>query len=528
MTGRAPHPDMSWSLPSSLSANVAARPQKVAIVSSARSVTFAQLDVRADRLARGLLSEGVGEHDRVAFLDRNSIEYFEVLYGAGKLKAVAVAVNWRLSPAEMEFVINDARATVLVVGEEFLPHLDKMAGHLSTVRKVLVTGHHSQHEGYEDWLARHSGEPVTTVTHPDDVALQLYTSGTTGMPKGAMLTNTNLGAMVPHVAAGWHLDETSTNLVAMPLFHIGGSGWALVGLNVGATTILLREALPALVLDAIERDRVTNAFLVPALLNFMLQVPGVETRDVSSLRNIVYGASPITVDVLTRCIATFRCDFIQVYGLTETTGAILELPAADHDLDAPRAAELLRSAGRPYPWVDLRVVDPATGEDQPTGTVGELWVRSVQVMRGYWDRDDDTAAAVVDGWFRTGDAGFVDGAGHVFITDRVKDMIVSGGENIYPIEVENALAGHPDLVDVAVIGVPDERWGETVKAVVVRRPGSIISADEVIAFARSRIGGYKCPTSVDFTEALPRNPSGKVLKRELREPYWRGLERRVH
>src|SRR5262245_30309515 len=225
---------------------------------------------------------------------------------------------------------------------------------------------------------------------------------------------------------------------------------------------------------------------------------------------------------------TFGCDLIQVYGLTESTGAITQLDAADHDPSGPRA-HLLRSAGKPYPWVELRIVDPATGRECPAGEVGELWTRSPQNMKGYWNRPEETASVLVaDGWLRTGDAGYLDEEGYVYLTDRVKDMIISGGENVYPAEVENALADHPDIADVAVIGVPDPRWGETVKAVVVRTPGRDPSPAAIIAHARARLAHFKCPTSVDFADALPRNPSGKLLKRELREPYWKGHARRIN
>jgi long-chain acyl-CoA synthetase len=314
----------------------------------------------------------------------------------------------------------------------------------------------------------------------------------------------------------------------MPLFHIGGSGWALVGMWHGCQSVLLREFVPAAVLDALVRHRVTNALFVPAMLQALAQHPGAGDADYGALRSIVYGASPITDEALVRAMRTFRCPFIQVYGLTETTGAITQLDAADHQPDGPRA-RLLRSAGRPFPWVELRVVDPVTGEERAAGAVGELWTRSVQNMKGYWNRPDETVRTVTpDGWLRTGDAGYRDEDGYVFLTDRVKDMIITGGENVYPAEVENVLADHPAVADVAVIGVPDARWGETVKAVVVPRPGAAVAAEAIIAFARARIAHFKCPTSVDFVDALPRNPSGKLLKRELREPYWRGHERRIH
>jgi long-chain acyl-CoA synthetase len=279
------------------------------------------------------------------------------------------------------------------------------------------------------------------------------------------------------------------------------------------------------VLDLIPRFGVTNTFMVPVVIQFLLMTPGVETTDFSTLRTLVYGASPITDAVLTKGLATFGCEFIQVYGLTETTGAITQLDGADHDPE--HRPGILRSCGKPYPWVEMRVVD-GEGNDVPTGTVGELWTRSHQNMKGYWNNPEATAQAVTpDGWFKTGDAGYLDADGFVFLHDRVKDMIVTGGENVYPAEVENALMQHPSVADVAVIGVPDDKWGEAVKAIVVAAAGTEPSPQELIAFARERLAGYKLPKSVDFTDALPRNPSGKLLKRELREPYWAGVDRRI-
>jgi acyl-CoA synthetase (AMP-forming)/AMP-acid ligase II len=256
-------------------------------------------------------------------------------------------------------------------------------------------------------------------------------------------------------------------------------------------------------------------------------VPNAKEGDYSSVRSISYGASPITDESLKLAIQTFRCDFIQVYGMTETSGAITQLSASDHDPDGPRA-HLLRSAGKPFDWVELRIVDPETGKDCSSGGIGELWTRSRQNMLGYWNNPEATAQTITpDGWLLTGDAGYLDDEGYVFLTDRIKDMIVSGGENVYPVEVENVLSAQPSIADVAVIGVPDAKWGETVKAVVVLKRGAEPDADGIIQFARERIAHFKCPTSVDFLDALPRNASGKVLKRELREPYWIGHQRRV-
>jgi long-chain acyl-CoA synthetase len=314
------------------------------------------------------------------------------------------------------------------------------------------------------------------------------------------------------------------------MFHIAGAGWSLVGMCFGCQTVVLRDIDPAEILRVIPEHGITNAFMVPAVIQFLLMTPGVESTDFSTLRALVYGASPITDKVLVQGMETFGCEFIQVYGLTETTGAITQLDGVDHDpVDRPH---LLRSCGKPYPWVEMRVVDASTGEDKPPGVVGELWTRSHQNMAGYWNNPAATAEAVTpDGWFRTGDAGFLDQDGFVFLHDRVKDMIVTGGENVYPAEVENVVARHPGVADVAVIGVPDEKWGEAVKAIVVPAGGAEAAgpdlAADVIAFSRDHLAGYKLPKSVDFADVLPRNPSGKLLKRELRAPYWAGRDRQV-
>lgn len=519
---------MEWILANIIRTHAGARGGRPMLTYSGRTISYAEMDAVSSRVAQGLLAEGIGAQDRVAFLDKNGPEYFEVLFGGAKINAVNVAVNWRLAPGEMEHTINDAEAKLLFVGGEFRSQLDEIVGRLKTVKRIIVLGEHPSHESYRTWVQRADpGDPGFS-SGRDDVAMQLYTSGTTGLPKGAMLSNGNLGTILPHVSGPWGLDATSVNLVAMPLFHIGGSGWALCGMWNGCHSILLREFVPSEVLADLARHRVTNALFVPAMLQFLTAVPGASDGDYSALRSIVYGASPITDEVLLRSMRTFKCPFIQVYGLTETTGAITELEAADHDPEGPRA-RLLRSAGKPYPWVELRIVDPDTGQDRPTGEVGELWTRSVQNMKGYWNKEEETARVLTaDGWLKTGDAGFMDADGYVFLTDRVKDMILSGGENIYPAEVENALSRHPGIADVAVIGVPHDRWGETVKAIVVRQAGADPRPEEIIEYARRHLAHYKCPTSVDFVDALPRNPSGKLLKRALREPYWKGHERRIH
>jgi len=502
------------------------RPQSVAVEVGDHSATFGELHERSSRLANALAAAGVAPGDRVASIDKNSMEFFEVTFALAKIGAVNVAVNWRLAPPEMRQIIDDARSNVVLVAPEFYDHVEKIEGDLTSVHTIVALGEHPRWPSYEQWVAAHPASDPGYEAKGDEVGIQLYTSGTTGLPKGVMLTHDNFFKGVVGIAEQWRFSEDSVNLAMMPTFHIAGAGWGLVGLYFGCRTIVLRDIDPSEILRLIPAKGITNAFMVPVVIQFLLMTPGVESTDFSSLRALVYGASPITEAVLTQGIERFGCEFIQVYGLTETTGAITQLDGADHDpVDRPK---LLRSCGKPYPWVELRVVDTDTGHDVAVGEVGELWTRSHQNSVGYWENPDATAAAFTeDGWFKTGDAGFLDEEGYVFLHDRVKDMIVSGGENVYPAEVENALMKHPAIADVAVIGVPDERWGEAVKAIVVKADGADPSEEEIITFARDHLGGFKLPKSVDFAEALPRNPSGKLLKRELREPYWTGSDRRI-
>jgi long-chain acyl-CoA synthetase len=498
------------------------RPDAIALVAGERAMTFAELDASSNRAAQALRAAGVGFGDRVAFVEKNGVEFFEILCGAAKLGAVMVPLNWRLTPSEMQHIINDADARVVVVGDEFFGHLAAIEDQLTRVEAMIAIGAHDRWPAYDDWLAAHDTENPSVTTASDDVAFLMYTSGTTGVPKGVMLTNGNYLCKATGIAQRWRFDAESVNLAVMPMFHMAGSGWALVGLCEGARTVVLRDVDPLAILDSVARHHITNMLLVPVVIQRLLATPGVDEVDFSSLRSIVYGASPITDDVLMKALARFECDVSQVYGLTETTGSITQLD--NHD------PAHLRSCGKPYPWVQVRIVDDS-GLDVPRGRIGELWTRSAQNMRGYWNNPAATAATVTaDGWLKTGDAGYVDDEGYVYLQDRVKDMIVSGGENVYPTEVENVLMSHPDVADVAVIGVPHPTWGEAVKAVVVpvkNTAGSALTEAGLIAYARGRLAGFKLPKSVEFAETLPRNPSGKLLKRALRAPYWAGVGRQI-
>jgi long-chain acyl-CoA synthetase len=502
------------------------RPDAPALEFEGRTITFGELDDRSSRLANALAAGGVMAQHRVAFLDKNTPEFFELAFALAKLGAVMVAVNWRLAPNEIAQIVDDARAEVMFVGQEFVAEVEKIESGLATVSTIVAIGGHPRWQDYETFLTAQEAVDPMAQSHGDDVVLQLYTSGTTGLPKGVMLTNDNFFAGLEDVAPSWNLTPESVNLAVMPMFHIAGSGWAMVGLAQGCRTVLIREVDPVRILAAIPEFGVTTALFVPAVIQLLCLTPGVEDTDFSTLRVIAYGASPITESALVRAMEVFGCEFVQLYGLTETTGAITQLDARDHDPET--RPHLLRSCGRPYPWVEIRIVDPETGDDAPVGEIGELWTRSARNMAGYWANEEATAHATTDdGWFKTGDAGYCDADGYLYLHDRMKDMIVSGGENVYPAEVENVLAKHPDVVDVAVIGVPDDTWGEAVKAVVVRAAGSDLTGDELIGFARGELAGYKLPKSVDFAEVLPRNPSGKLLKREIRSPYWEGRDRQI-
>jgi long-chain acyl-CoA synthetase len=492
--------------------NGAKRPDVVAIRCGSGSVTYAELDERSSRLARALLAAGVGPGDRVAHLDRTAPEVVELLFAASKVGAVTVPLNWRLATAELETIVSDAGCAVLIAGPGYRETARMIADTVPQALDVIDVG-----DEYERRLA---AQPASDPGHraaAGDHVVQMYTSGTTGLPKGVLTTQRNLAAAFLS-AEPWQFDSESVSLTPLPMFHIGGIGWAYLGLASGATTILVSEFDAREVLDLLEGQHVTNAVFVPTILQMMIAVPGAAERDFSHLRSIAYGASPITTPVLRAALRTFRCPLFGVYGLTETTGGVVQLAPEDHDADGSHQ-HLLQSAGRPLPWVEMRIVDSA-GADCTPGEVGEVWIRAPNVMAGYYRREQESAAALtVDGWLRTGDGGYCDESGYLFLTDRIKDMIVTGGENVYPVEVEEILSRHPGVAEAAVIGAPDERWGEAVMALVVRAPDSAVGAEELVAFARQRLAGYKLPRAVEFVDELPRNAAGKVLKRELRARY---------
>jgi acyl-CoA synthetase (AMP-forming)/AMP-acid ligase II len=464
---------------------------------------------------------------------------------AQKIGAVCMPVNWRLSPSELSYILDHGIARLLMIDMEFIAVLDAIV--CPSLTKTVLTEDQDtvvprarDLQSLQTWAQPFPAVDPGYKPRADDTALQLYSSGTTGLPKGVELSHHCLSAAFqgPVPEAIGYQGEGSVMLNALPSFHIAGIGIALMTYTFGGKSVLVPEFVPAQVLDVIETHRITHAFLVPAMIQFLLQVPHASTRDYSALQCLSYGASPITDQVLVSAMTTFRCKFVQVYGLTETSGAVTALSAEDHVSDGPKSV-LLRSAGKPIRGVSLKVVDHESGAELADGQVGEIWIRTWQNMKSYWRNPEASREAFVDrnpeglGWFRSGDAGYMQD-GYLFLHDRIKDMIVSGGENIYPAEVENVMMKHPSVADVAVIGVPDSQWGESVKACVVlkadfEKPEDLhaLSAD-MIAWTRDQLAHYKCPRSIDFIEHIPRNPSGKMLKRILREPYWRNESRQIH
>ena len=497
-----------------------------ALVFEGRTITFAEVDAMASRVANALIASGAQTQQRIAYLSKNTDHFLPCLLGACKARMTLAPFNFRLAAPEIARLVEDSAARILFVGPDVAELADQAVASLASKPRLIALGF--DREGYERhdvWIEAEATSAPRLEADPRDDVIQLYTSGTTGLPKGVQLTNRNYLALLefPTDSGGLNYRPGDTVLAAMPFFHVAGINVALLTMASGARSAILRDPAPQLILDTIGKERVNHAFLAPALIQMLMQAPGIGGADLSSMRSLTYGASPISEDLLKRASARFGCEFVQLYGMTETCGAGTFLPYAAHD----PAKGKLRSCGVAWPGVELKIV-AADGAEVPRGEIGEIVIRSPVVMKGYWNKPDATAASVRDGWMRTGDAAYMDEDGYVFIYDRVKDMIVTGGENVYPAEVENALFGHPAIVDAAVIGVPDDAWGEAVKAIVVLKPGAPRDAADIIAWTRGRIANFKAPKSVDFVDAIPRNLSGKILRRELREPYWKGRDRRVN
>ncbi len=520
------HNAMSMSLPTTFGAalrhHAAERPDAVALRFDGRVTTYAEFDAHADQVANALIAMGLKPGDRIAYLGKNSDHSIELALGAARAGMVFVPIIWRLAAPEVAHILTDSNAAALFVEPAFVA-----IGEAAAARGLAVRA--MDEAGYRACRDAAPATPPPVAVSEEDIVLQLYTSGTTGLPKGVMLSHANgIRQRANMIASGvdWLLaDPGDTTIIAMPYGHIGGVGVVLGAINSGQELIVHAEFDPGAVIDAVAEHRVRRLFLVPAAIGIMLQHPKAAAADFSSIETLSYGASPIPLPLLQQAVARIGCGFVQVYGMTETWGAVVALPPEDH---LPGREHKMTAAGKALPGVELRIID-AAGNLLPPDTIGEVAIRSPNNTSGYWNKPEESAKALIDdGWLRTGDAGMLDAEGYLYIQDRIKDMIITGAENVYPAEVESAIYGHPAVADVAVIGVPDAKWGEAVKAIVVLKPGEQTDADAIIAHARERIAGFKCPKSVDFIAALPRNPAGKILRRELRAPFWAGHDRKVN
>lgn len=493
-----------------------------------RRLTYAEAAAASRRLAGSLCAAGVRDGDRVAVLSKNNIEFVLLYYAASRAGVATIPLNYRLAPAEWAFILADARPRLLFAASHFQAALDGLRGSLPFVERFVALGEAraSDWESLDAWLAPGRALRAVEVGSDADV-LQLYTSATTGQPKGAVLTHAAVMANVRQIgeAVGGPAGERS--LVVAPLFHAAVVPSTFTTIARGGALVVQEDFAPAAVVRSLSEERIGFAVLVPAMILACLQqVAGVAERRYDALRAIYYGASPIAEPTLRRAIRAFGCGFVQSYGLTEATQSLTFLLPEDHERALADQPNHLLSSGRAAPETELRVVD-AEDRDVPCGQAGEIVARGPQLMRGYWNRPDESADALRGGWLHTGDIGTLDADGYLYVRDRLKDMIVSGGENVYPSVVENVLYQHPAVADVAVIGVPDERWGEVARAVVVLRPEVPASGEEILGFCRQHLGGFEVPRAIDFVKQLPRNPSGKVLKRLLREPYWTAQARQV-
>lgn len=496
------------------------RGDNVAMEQDDRFITYAQLEERSRQIAGMYKALGLAKGDRIAWLGKNSDLYFQLFLSAARIGVVMVPIGWRLAPAEIEYILRDTGAKVVFAGEGF----ESIGGQVcEKLGRKLVS-----ETAARTTIVKTESIPIVPAG-PLDAALQLYTSGTTGHPKGVVLGQCNLfGLRKSALQSGlpWTIwEEDEVILVCMPVAHIGGTGLGLGVFAAGVRAIIQVEFESGRALDAIAQG-VTRFFLVPAALQMVIQHPRAKEVDFSRLKFVMYGSAPIPLELLRQAVETMpNAGFIQCYGMTETTGTVAMLPPWEHDIGgSPR----MRSAGKAVPGVEIRILD-SEGRELPPGQVGEVVTRSNANMLYYWQLSEATAKTLTsDGWIHTGDAAYIDEDGYIFIQDRIKDMIISGGENVYPAEVESAIYGHPDIAEVAVIGIPDAKWGEAVKACVVGKPGHVVDPDSVIQWARERIAAFKVPKSVDVIEELPRNATGKILRRSLREPYWSGFDRQVN
>ncbi|MCW5316911.1 long-chain-fatty-acid--CoA ligase [Nostoc sp. KVJ3] len=511
-------------------------PDVKALTFQDRTLTYLQLDTRSNQVANALLEQGAKTQClrgatpmRVAILAKDSLASFEILFACAKINAVFVPINWRLAASEVSYILTDAHVEIIFFGSEFNSLITYIRNEVNSVTTFISLEKTEENcLSYDAWYQQSSDIQPNVLVEENHVVVQIYTSGTTGRPKGVQLGHYSFFAIAKEIVKQnetWiNWSPTDKSLLVIPFFHIGGLWWAIRGLASGAENILLQAFVGIEVLEAIEKYRITKTCMVPAMLQVLLTEPSCQQTDFSSLEYIVYGGSPIAELLLKEAMVTFDCNFVQIYGMTETGNCAVSLLANAH-ISANLAR--LKSAGKPFPGVSLTILNHQR-KALAIGEVGEICIKSPANMIGYWKLPEATANTLVDGWIHTGDAGYFDDEGYLYICDRLKDMICYAGENVYPAEIENILYEYPAIAEVAVIGVPDEDWGESIKAIVVLKPGIKATALDIINFVRGKLADFKLPRSVEFVASLPRTPSGKLQKGQLKEKYWQGYQRKVN
>ncbi|MEV0251811.1 long-chain-fatty-acid--CoA ligase [Nocardia sp. NPDC050712] len=504
------------------------RPGDTAIVCGARSIDYSALDRTSSRAANALLAMGLRAGDRMAYVGKDSEYLYELLIAAAKTGTVLIPVNRVLVATEIAHILRDSGCRLLFVDAAAETVVDKAQSEAGTqIAVVRVDAPAQPGGGFETWLTGHGDTDPEAQVGPDDPFIQMYTSGTTGLSKGVVIGQRSVyaarAALMSTEVDWFDVRDTDRLLVAIPSFHIAGLAWVVQGLFAGIPCVLMPEFTPGLAMDLILGQDITVFVGVPVMFALVLSEPAATKDAFGKLRLAAYGGSPIPEALLVQCMERFDCGFVQFYGMTETGSVISFLPPSEHVAGNPR----LRSAGYPCPGFEISIVD-AAGDPLPQGEIGEVLIRSRATMVGYWNQPETTARTVVDGWLRTGDAGWVDPEGYLFLCDRIKDMIIVGGENVYPAEVENAITDHPAVREAAVIGVPDERWGEVVHAFVAVHAGQQVTGRELAQFLRGKIAQFKLPRNFEVIDYIPRNATGKILHRQLREKFWAGRERAIN
>ncbi|GII76187.1 acyl-CoA synthetase [Sphaerisporangium rufum] len=512
-------PDEEWTLPARAAWHARTRPDHVAVVCEDRALTYARLHRESNRTARALLAAGLRPGARVGYLGRESEYYYDLALGCAKAGTVLVPVNWRLTAPEVDHVLRDSGAELLFAEGEYLDKVAALRGDLPGLRHVVrMDGPGHLAEGFLAWKAGLPDTDLPITARPGDPVAQLYTSGTTGLPKGVVLPHRTFFTFIADTRRegvdwiDWRPDDRG--LCCFPGLHTAGFGWFMHSFNAGATTVMMRSFVPDEAARLIERHAITTMWAAPAMLRMLLTERGVTRETFRTLRKVVYSGSPIDRELLLTCIDMLGCDLAQGYSSAEAGSFVTCLAPSDHTPDST----VLGSAGRICPGNEIKIMDE-DGSPLPPGEIGRVAVRSPGRFLGYWRRPEETTAVLKDGWLHMGDTGYLDRDGYLYLLDRINDTIIVAGQNIYPVEVENAVRDHPAVAEVAVFGVPDPRWGEAVRAAVVLHPGRRATPRELMKFLQGRLAGFKIPTGYLFVDRLPRNPTGKLLRRVLRDQH---------